>query len=167
MRIIITGTPGTGKSTLALLLGKKLGCKVVNERDFCRKRKIGRFDRRLQELIVPLGRMQKEMNKLLAREKNIILEGHLLCEARLNSDIVILLRTSPDLLEERLRSRRYPEFKIQDNVLCEGIDYCKKHLLKKHQGKKIFEVKNEKAAGKALGKILKIINEKKKAQERA
>ena len=149
MRIIITGTPGTGKSILAKVLGKALKHKVLNEKDFCRKKKIGKIDKKTAELVVPLGRLEKELNKLLYREKNIILEGHLLCEAKLNADIVLLLRTSPDILEERLRRRRYPEAKIQDNVLCEGIDYCKKHALRKYEKKRIFEIQNNKSLEEA------------------
>ncbi|MDD5163326.1 MAG: AAA family ATPase [Candidatus ainarchaeum sp.] len=158
MRIIITGTPGTGKSLVAQLLAKELKCKAINERAFCEKRKIGKFDKRLKELIVPLGKMAKEMNKFLKKEKNIILEGHLLCEAKLNSDIVILLRVSPAILEERLRARHYPEFKIQDNVLCEGIDYCKKHAQRNYPKQKIFEIQNSGQLKETISGIMKIIN---------
>jgi adenylate kinase len=157
MRIIITGTPGTGKSLVAKLLAKKLEYKVINERDFCKEKKIGKFDKQLQELVVPLGKMAREMNKLLKKKKNIIIEGHLLCEAKLNSDIVVLLRVSPDILEERLRARHYPEFKIQDNVLCEGIDYCKKHAQRNYAKQKIFEMQNNKELKKTIAEIAKAI----------
>lgn len=154
MRIIITGTPGTGKSIIAQLLGKKLKHKVVNDREFCEEKKIGRMDKKLHELVVPVKKMEKEMNKLLRKEKKIIAEGHLLCEAKLKADWLVLLRTEPDILEERLRSRGYPEFKIQDNVLCEGIDYCKKHALRNYPSKKIIEIHAEKSIKETLDKII-------------
>ena len=40
MRIIITGTPGTGKSTVANLLGKQLERGVVHVSEFAKKEKL-------------------------------------------------------------------------------------------------------------------------------
>jgi adenylate kinase len=160
MRIIITGTPGTGKTTIAELLGKKIKHKVVNEKEFCEKKKIGRIDKKTQELVVPIKKFEKEMNKLLARKKNIIVEGHLLCEAKLKADLAIVLRMPPDLLELRLRERRYPEFMIQDNVLCEGIDYCKKHALRNYPNKKVIEIHNKKTIKETMHNILQAIKER-------
>src|SRR3989338_2039720 len=126
MRIIITGSPISGKTAVAKLLGKKLKCAVINEHDFCMRKGIGKFEG--SELIVPLGKLRKAFNTELKRRKSIIVEGHLLCEIKLGADAAILLRLHPELLEARLEKRGYNAEKIQDNVFCEGIDYCKKHL---------------------------------------
>jgi len=37
---------------------------------------------------------------------------------------VIVLRTRPDVLLQRLKPRNYPEKKIQENVMAEMLDYC-------------------------------------------
>lgn len=138
MRIIVTGTPGTGKTAVAKLLGKRLKCRVINEHDFCMGKKIGRFEH--GELVVPLGKFQKALNAELKKRRNIIAEGHLLCEIKLNADAAILLRLHPELLEARLERRGYNAEKIQDNVFCEGIDYCKKHLNRNYRRSRIIEV---------------------------
>lgn len=138
MRIIVTGTPGVGKTAVARLLGKRLKCAVLNEHDFCMRKRIGQFEH--GELVVPLGKFQKALNAELKKRGNIIAEGHLLCEIKLNADAAILLRLHPELLEARLERRGYNAEKIQDNVFCEGIDYCKKHLYRNYKRSMIIEV---------------------------
>ena len=46
MRIIITGTPGTGKTAIAEILGRKIKHKALNEKDFCGKKRIGKIDKK-------------------------------------------------------------------------------------------------------------------------
>ena len=37
MRLLVTGTPGVGKTSVSKELGKRLKCKVVNEMEFALK----------------------------------------------------------------------------------------------------------------------------------
>ena len=140
MRIMLTGSPGVGKTGVAKALAKQLKFKLVNEKEFALKKGIGKWDVDNEELVVPLGKLQKALNAFLKKEKNVILEGHLLCETKLKVDVVVLLRLHPELLETRLEERGYKAEKVQDNVFCEGIDYCKKHVLRRYPAKKLLEV---------------------------
>ncbi|MBI2530361.1 MAG: AAA family ATPase [Candidatus Diapherotrites archaeon] len=158
MRIIITGSPGTGKTAVAKLLGKRLKCAVLNEHDFCMRKGIGKFEG--SELIVPLGKLRKALNAELKRRRNIIAEGHLLCEIKLGADAAVLLRLHPELLEARLEKRGYNAEKIQDNVFCEGIDYCKKHLHRNFGKGKIIEVSAHGTAKETANIILNKLKEK-------
>lgn len=157
MRILITGSPGTGKTAVAKLLGKRLKCKVLNEHDFCMRKGIGKFEH--SELVVPLGKLQKALNAELKKHKNIIVEGHLLCEIRLKVDAAVLLRLHPELLEARLERRGYNAEKIQDNVFCEGIDYCRKHLHRNYSKEKIIEVPAHGTAKETANTIIKKLRE--------
>lgn len=141
MQLIITGTPGTGKTTLAKKLGEKLGLKVINEKDFAMQNKIGKFND-ANELEIPIPLFEKKANAFLKKNKNIIFEGHVICEAKLNADYVLLVTINPEELETRLESRHYSLEKIMDNVFCEGIQYCKKHAERKYPNKKIIEIKS-------------------------
>ncbi|MCX6802762.1 MAG: AAA family ATPase [Candidatus Diapherotrites archaeon] len=154
MKLLLTGSPGTGKTTIAKRLAKKLGCFVVNERDLALEKGIGKWDHADSELVIPLGALKKAASAELKKHKNIILEGHILCEVKLPVDAVILLRTHPELLEARLGGRGYAAEKVQDNVFCEGIDYCKKHALRNYGSKRIIEVRNEKGIKETLSNIL-------------
>jgi len=160
MRIIVTGSPGTGKTSIAGALGKKLRHKVVNEKQFALERKIGKWDENEEELVIPLDGFGKELGALLEKEKNIILEGHLLCELRLKADIVILLREEPRILEGRLRKRGYSEEKVQDNVFCEAGNYCGKHVCSNYAAEKIIEVQGGKNIKAAMQHIISKFQER-------
>ena len=160
MRIIITGTPGTGKTSVAKPLGKRLKHRVLNEKQFALDNKIGNWDAEENELVVPLVPFAKALNSFFAKEKDVIVEGHMLCELKSKADFVVLLRLNPEILETRLEQRNYTDEKIQDNVFCEGVDYCKKHVERNYSKKKIIEVQGGKNIKETLDRIITGLKEK-------
>lgn len=159
MKLGITGTPGVGKTAIAKVLGEFFKYKVLNEKEFSLKEGIGEFDTQENELVVPLEKLEERLAKLLKKEKNIIIEGHLICEIKAGFDLLILLRCNPELLEARLEAKGYKAEKIQDNVFCEGIEYCKKHALRNYPKAKIVEIESRKSIKETTNII---INEIKK-----
>lgn len=160
MKLAITGTPGVGKTSVSKMLGKNLKSKVLNEKEFALEKGLGKWDSEEDELVVPLEKLKNALNKMLKTEKNVIIEGHMLCEIALDIDFIVLITLDPELLEERLGARRYPAPKIQDNVFCEGIDYCKKHVSRKYPKKKIIEVGSQKSIKETVHIILKVFKER-------
>ena len=144
MRLLVTGTPGVGKTSVSKELGKRLKCSVVNETGFAIQNGIGTWNNVENELEVPVKKLENGLNSYLKKHNKVILEGHLLCETKLKVDFAVLIRLDPELLEMRLENKRYKPEKIMDNVFCEGIDYCKKHLVRKYPTKKIIEVRSGK-----------------------
>jgi adenylate kinase len=142
MRLIVTGTPGCGKTTLAKLLGEKLKLKVINEKDFALQNKIGKFNDE-GELEIPINEFQKKANAFLRKNNNVLFEGHVLCETKLKIDKAILITIDPEELELRLEQRKYSPAKIMDNVFCEGIDYCKKHVQRNYPQSKIIMIQSK------------------------
>tara|TARA_Y100000310_G_scaffold193496_1_gene193442 strand:+ start:4725 stop:5216 length:492 start_codon:yes stop_codon:yes gene_type:complete len=154
MQIGITGTPGVGKTSVSKLLGKAFDSKVLNEKEFALKEGIGEFDTTENELVVPLSKLKVKLNEFLKKEKNIVIEGHMLCEIKVNFDYLVLIKCDPEILEMRLEERGYKAEKIQDNVFCEGIDYCKKHSLRNYPKEKVIVVENRKSIKETTNAII-------------
>ncbi|MDD3084005.1 MAG: AAA family ATPase [Candidatus ainarchaeum sp.] len=142
MRLAVTGTPGVGKTTLSKELSKKFKLKYINEKEFALKNNLGHFNDD-NELEIPIKKFEKKANLFLSKNKNVIFEGHIICEMKLNVDKIILLTIDPDELELRLEKRHYSIEKMMDNVFCEGINYCKKKVLKNYFSSKIIEIQSQ------------------------
>ena len=118
MKIIISGTPGTGKTEVSRILSDMLGYKLVRINEFAKEKDIivGTDKDRKSEII--------DENKLQKLSKDIpdntVIEGHLAhyCKA----DIAIILRTDPSVLEKRLKRRRWNQKKIRENIESEILD---------------------------------------------
>lgn len=160
MKIGITGTPGIGKTSVSKQLAEFYKTKPLNEKEFALKEGIGSFDVDENELVVPLPLLEEKLNKFLKKKRNVVVEGHLLCEIKAKFDYLVLLKCDPELLELRLEERGYKAEKIQDNVFCEGIEYCKKHALRNYPKKNIIEVENRKNIKETTNTIIREIEKK-------
>jgi len=160
MRIVITGTPGTGKTTVAAQMAKMLGLKLILIKDIVEKDKIYTVEN--EEKIVDLEALAGLLKKMLKDEKNFVLEDHLACEIKIPTDYIFVLRTHPVELKKRLSARRYKPEKLKENLLCEMLDYCVQRVMKIYGRRPIeIDTTKEKARSTTL-KIIKIIKNKKK-----
>jgi len=155
MKLMITGTPGCGKTTLAKKIAKKFKLICINEKEFALKNSIGKFNDE-NELEIPIKLFEKKTNDFLSKNDNVVFEGHTLCEMKLKVDKVILLNVDPEELELRLENRHYSTEKIMDNVFCEGINYCKKKVFKKYSKKMIIELNSQSQENNTFLYFLKI-----------
>ncbi len=157
MYLLITGVPGTGKTTIAKELNKKFI--VVNDRNFCIEQKLGRENSsKEQEISIP--DLSKATLNLINSKKNLIFEGHLWAELPKSilkkMDFVFVLVASKTAIRKRLKKRKYPELKIIENVFSQETRYIENLL----EQKKVFfykiNVNNNLKAN--LEKIKKHIN---------
>ncbi|MDG6898505.1 MAG: AAA family ATPase [Nitrososphaerota archaeon] len=115
--IAVTGTPGTGKKSVAPLLAEELGLTHLALNDLVP----GRGHRRSETLEVDTKRLRRT---LLARAQGrTVVSGHLVPDVLLRRDVerVIVLRCRPDVLKDRLSGRGYPRRKVFENVEAELI----------------------------------------------
>ncbi len=118
MKLVITGCPGTGKTTIARALAKALKVDYVALNEIAKK--IGKFKR--SEFEVNVKKLEKQVKKAL-RGKNYVVEGHLACEVKIPCNLAVILRCNPLVLMKRLKKRRYAREKVIDNALAEAQDY--------------------------------------------
>lgn len=146
MKIIITGTPGTGKSGISDLLGLALDCKVIHVNDLIKKEKL-HFGKDNGEYTADFKKLKKRLGGELTKNKGIIIESHLLSDLKLPADLVIVLRCSPGELEKRLLKRKYRREKIKENAMSEILDYCYINALENYGKGKVMQIETTKNVG--------------------
>jgi adenylate kinase len=115
MIVALTGTPGTGKSTVARLVDG--GFSVIDLNALIKERFSLGTDPERGSLIADLDGLTAYIEKL---EGNYIVEGHV--SHFLHSDVVVVLRAAPRVLRERLAGRGWNKAKIAENVEAEALD---------------------------------------------
>ncbi|OPX61596.1 MAG: putative kinase [Methanomassiliicoccales archaeon PtaB.Bin134] len=118
MLVALTGTPGTGKSTVAEALSA-LGHAVLEVNDLAKRHGLLRSkDLARDSYDLDLD----EVQEALEREgfADGVLVGHL--SHLLDVDMVIVLRCHPDALARRLEARGWPAAKVRENALAEALD---------------------------------------------
>jgi len=118
MRIVITGSPGTGKTAIAKALAKKLSVELIDIKRIVLQKKL-----REKNHEVDLKKLSRSL-AFLKNKKSFIAEGHLACEIRLPADFIFVLRAKPKALNKRLSKRGYGRKKLDENILSELLDYC-------------------------------------------
>lgn len=142
MRLVITGVPATGKTAISKALAKLLGAKLVHANELAKKTGAAKKAKGETgaELTVDLKKLKKAIRGLFASNKNIIAEGHLLCEFALRADAILVLRCDPRVLLKRYAKRGYGKQKSADNAVAEALDYCQLKAEDCYGSEKIVQV---------------------------
>lgn len=116
----LTGTPGTGKSTLSAELRLR-GYDAVDGKAFIKEHGLlGEYDEERDTYEVDLDALNDALDPLRDAEHPVVLDSHL--SHFMDSRGIIVLRCSPSVLAERLRARGYSEDKVRENVQAEILD---------------------------------------------
>lgn len=119
--ILVTGTPGTGKTSLCRKLQeKRSNLKCINIGEFAKANNcLGDWDSQYECHDIDEDKLIDDLEDTMA-EGNVIIEHHVtdIFPERW-FDCVFVLRTENTQLFDRLKTRQYNEKKLEDNVQCE------------------------------------------------
>lgn len=128
MKVVITGNPGTGKHSCAVIVSEKLpnseiidiNSVVVNNSTYLTSR-VGVSKE------IDISKLKSIMIKKLKQSKNVVIVGHLapyVLRAK-GINLVVVLRRSPYHLDQVFRQRKYTPQQSKDNIAAEilGITF--------------------------------------------
>ena len=114
MIISLTGTPGTGKTTVSEQLGE---FEVIDLTRFVKDHGLGEDE---EEFEVDIEAMVEKLKEEIEEEEDVVIEGHL--SHHFPADYCVVLRCDPEELEDRLSERKYSDQKVEENVQSEMLD---------------------------------------------
>ncbi|PVZ96483.1 hypothetical protein BB558_007637 [Smittium angustum] len=118
--ILITGTPGTGKSTTSEMVAELLGYNLINVGEIIKSEKLhDGHDAEFDTYWLNEDKVLDHLEPLLANGANIV--DYHSCDFFPERwfQLVVVLHTQTEKLYDRLVARNYNEKKISENMQCE------------------------------------------------
>jgi|TARA_B110000438_G_scaffold266413_1_gene280467 adenylate kinase len=131
VRCALTGTPGTGKTSISKLLNTK----VVNLSDYYEEASEGKTE--FGEWLLDLDKLNRLVKDLKLEDG--FYEGHT-SHTLDDLEMVLLLRCDPLVLRERLTKRNYSKEKINENLEAEALNIILDEALDHIEAEKIFQL---------------------------
>ena len=157
--VIVTGTPGTGKTTISKTLAKAIGARYINLTQFVSSRRLySAIDRERRTKIVDAARTRSSLTKELR-----IISGPVVIDTHAPEGVipeqmvlrVFVLRCHPKVLEARLRAKKWAVNKIRENVLAEVVDSCLTAAVKQYGWRRVMQLDTSRGSVRRAVGILK------------
>ncbi|MBS3055760.1 MAG: adenylate kinase family protein [Candidatus Aenigmarchaeota archaeon] len=158
MIVSITGVAGTGKTVVSKLLAKELKWKFIKLDNLAKRKKLFLFyDKERRTHVVDMKRLKKEFNKESRKYDNVVTES--LYSHLFPSDILIVLRCNPKILEKRLKRKYSWSTKIKENLEAEMINLITEEAMEIK--KRVYEIETtHKTPKQTVKSIREVINGK-------
>lgn len=132
MRVAVSGTPGTGKTTATELVDGDVEVLHLNE-VIEREGLYTERDEARDSLVVDLDAIEEWLG-----DREGIVESHL--AHLLPADRIVVLRCHPDRLESRLRERGETDAKAKENAESEALDLILSEAVSEHGRESVYEI---------------------------
>jgi len=141
--IVIGGTPGTGKTKVAKIVGSRLTVATISLGELAEKEGcISAQDKARNTGIINEDCLVEAILDIVDdKSKRMVIEGHYVDLVPSDSvEIAIVLRTHPEALRERLKERGYSKAKVDENVEAEVLGVCQLDALDAFGEEKVYEI---------------------------
>jgi len=165
MIIALTGTPGTGKTSVAEVLKTK-GFKIVDlNKEACENDFLIGKDIKRDSNIVDIEKLNNFIFEKYCSKETIFIEGHLSHFLK-KVDKIIILRCHPEKLKKNLLKKGWNKEKINENLEAEILDIILCETVEIHKKNSIFEIDvSDKSIKEISEKIIEIIKNRFKMLE--
>ncbi len=133
MRVAVTGTPGTGKTTVTNLVDTELDVIHVNDR-LAEWASIAEYDPVRDSDVIDLDALRAETDSY----EDVLFESHL--AHYLAVDLVVVLRCDPRELSDRLQQRGMSARSIDENTESEALDVILTEAVERHGRDAVHEI---------------------------
>ncbi|WP_336359348.1 adenylate kinase family protein [Haladaptatus sp. ZSTT2] len=134
MRVVVTGTPGTGKTTATTLIDTDLDVIHLNHVIRDEDGLYSEVDEERDSLVADLDAVRE----WLGDRDDVLVDSHL--AHHLTADKVIVLRCHPDQLEQRLLERGETAQKARENAESEALDVILSEAVNEHGLEAVYEI---------------------------
>ncbi|EGG20952.1 hypothetical protein DFA_00821 [Cavenderia fasciculata] len=141
--ILITGTPGTGKTTLAESIAQTFGYKHIDVSSLVKEKDLhDGFDEEFQCWVLDEDKVCDEMEDQMTNGGVVV--DHHSCEwfPERWFDLVIVLRTDTKELTDRMIKRKYNQLKIDNNIDCEIMQLILQEAFSSYKEEIIMELQS-------------------------
>lgn len=144
MIIVITGTPGVGKTKVSQILSNRLNAVHLDLSKIAKEERLTLgTDKERKSLIADLDRLSDRVQDLIKKSsRDIIIEGHYASDVippNLAS-YVFVLRKDPDTLKADLKRKGFKGQKLSENVAAEILGVCLSDAVNTYGLKKVCEI---------------------------
>lgn len=140
MIIALTGTPGTGKTSIASIIAKRSGIDTVHVHTYAKEHNlICGFDNERKSDIIDIDQMDRLLMENINPLETIILDGHISHLLGCVSKIIVL-RCHPDILKKRLEKRGWDNKKIMENIHAEILDVILCEAIENKSIEQVYEI---------------------------
>ena len=158
--LVITGSPGVGKHTIARIIAKKLSLRLIDINSLAIKNN-AIISKDKSGYVVDIKKLSLIVRKEI--KKDCLVVGHLAPYILKKSDpsLVAVIRRSPYELKKVYSKRGYDRQKIMDNVSSEVIGICLYDAIKKFGERKVAEFDStDKRLERVASEIISVFNGK-------
>ncbi len=158
MRVALSGTPGTGKTSVATILQNQ-GYMVVPLHQFTKEHHcVAGWDRKRNTELIDMVKLEKAVKKFYPGEELVFFDGHIGHLLR-SMEKVILLRCHPRVLEQRLLEKKWNEKKRKENIEAEILDVILCEAVQHHASDDIFEIDTtQKTAEEVAAIVVRLVH---------